>query len=102
MINPSRVIQEITLTDTHQLSRESATELYVQKKLQRNILKTVVVSKKDRELDARLEIGSQEVQPQADPLQDRTVDQAMQRWAQERIKRQKINQWVNVKPLYIR
>lgn len=92
LIDPSQVIQEITLTDKHQLSSESATELYDQKKLQRNVLKTVVVSKRDRELDVKLAVESQEVQPQAQaaPVQDRTLDQAMQRWAQERIKRQKI------------
>ena len=84
LIDPSQVIQEITLTDKHKLSSESATELYDQKKLQRNVLKTVVVSKRDRELDVKLAVESQEVQPQAQaaPVQDRTLDQAMQRWAQ--------------------
>lgn len=86
-INPSRVIQEITLTDSHKLSDESAKELYSQKKLQRNILKTVVVSKRDRELDAEL---SQEVQssPQEDLSYQEKLDQAMQRW--RAYKRQKI------------
>jgi hypothetical protein len=82
MIKPSRVIQEVTLTDDHHLSKESATDLYSQKKLQRNILKTVVVSKRDRELDAEY---SQEVQP-CPQIEDPklAVEQAMQRWAKRR------------------
>ena len=93
IIRPSQILQEVILTDKHHLSSDSAKELYETRNLQRNVLKTIVVSKSDHKLDTEFAEEDQKIQEEVQQEQQHPhesqklseLEQVMQRWKQRRV-----------------